>query len=141
VCFFLLDGNCNGYQGNGYQSNGYQSNNYQSNNYQSNNYQSNNGYQSNGYQSNNGYFGNKTDFQPIRSASPSETSNSSSPLPMDFNSEEFPGAVDLFISNLDYNISPREWKHILMTNFNPHVKVSNTIFTNINPHVKVSNTI
>lgn len=60
-------------------------------------------------------------FRPIRSASPSESSASSSPC--DFNSEEYPGAVDLLISNLDYNISPREWKHILSTTFHPHIKV------------------
>ncbi|XP_052765793.1 meiosis regulator and mRNA stability factor 1-like isoform X2 [Mya arenaria] len=61
-------------------------------------------------------------FQPIRSASPSESSLSSA-SPVDFNSEEFPGAVDLLISNLDYNISPREWKHILTSNFHPHIKI------------------
>ncbi|XP_060583297.1 meiosis regulator and mRNA stability factor 1-like isoform X2 [Ruditapes philippinarum] len=60
-------------------------------------------------------------FRPIRSASPSESSASSSPC--DFNSEEYPGAVDLLISNLDYNISPREWKHILSTTFHPHIKI------------------
>lgn len=61
-------------------------------------------------------------FRPIRSTSPSESSTaSSSPCP--FNSEEYPGSVDLLISNLDYNISPREWKNILSTTFHPHVKV------------------
>ncbi|KAK3579545.1 hypothetical protein CHS0354_028381 [Potamilus streckersoni] len=31
--------------------------------------------------------------------------------------------VELFVSNLDYNISPGEWKNILQTTFSPHVKV------------------
>ncbi|XP_053388921.1 meiosis regulator and mRNA stability factor 1-like [Mercenaria mercenaria] len=60
-------------------------------------------------------------FRPIRSASPSESSASSSPC--DFNSEEYPGSVDIVVSNLDYNISPREWKHILSTTFHPHIKI------------------
>ncbi|XP_052266236.1 meiosis regulator and mRNA stability factor 1-like isoform X2 [Dreissena polymorpha] len=93
-------------------------------------------WQQTAYPTQNGYYDNYTNncqsqtqvppyrgFQPIRSASPSESSQCSSMSPCDFNSEEYPGAVDLLISNLDYNISPREWKHILTTNFHSHIKI------------------
>ena len=34
------------------------------------------------------------------------------------------GPVELLVSNLDYNISAKEWRKILFTTFHPHVKVS-----------------
>lgn len=36
------------------------------------------------------------------------------------------GPVELLVSNLDYNISAKEWRKILFTTFHPHVRVSIT---------------
>ncbi|CAC5393561.1 LKAP [Mytilus coruscus] len=43
--------------------------------------------------------------------------------------EGFVGPVELLVSNLDYNISAKEWRKILFTTFHPHVRV-------LNVHVK-----
>lgn len=37
--------------------------------------------------------------------------------------EGFVGPVELLVSNLDYNISAKEWRKILFTTFHPHVRV------------------
>lgn len=39
------------------------------------------------------------------------------------------GPVDLYISNLDYNISSREWRKILATTFQPNIQVPIFFFT------------
>ena len=85
------------------------------------------GYQ-NGYRAEQGTcFGNHSNnqqgFCPIRSPSPTDSVRSVSPCDPEYELE-YPGATELIVSNLDYNISPREWKHILLTTFHPHVKVS-----------------
>ncbi|XP_060076534.1 meiosis regulator and mRNA stability factor 1-like [Ylistrum balloti] len=67
-------------------------------------------------------------FQPIRSDSPSTAGSS----PCDQDSPDWDsvvGPVELLISNLDYNISAKEWRKILFTTFHPHVRV-------LNVHVK-----
>ena len=61
-------------------------------------------------------------FYPIRTPSPTDSVRSVSPCDPEYELE-YPGATELLVSNLDYNISPREWKHILLTTFHPHVKV------------------
>ncbi|XP_069125542.1 meiosis regulator and mRNA stability factor 1-like [Argopecten irradians] len=67
-------------------------------------------------------------FQPIRSDSPSTTG--SSPCEQDMPDwDSVVGPVELLISNLDYNISAKEWRKILFTTFHPHVRV-------LNVHVK-----
>ncbi|XP_033736360.1 meiosis regulator and mRNA stability factor 1-like isoform X2 [Pecten maximus] len=67
-------------------------------------------------------------FQPIRSDSPSTTG--SSPCEQDTPDwDSVVGPVELLISNLDYNISAKEWRKILFTTFHPHVRV-------LNVHVK-----
>ncbi|OWF50825.1 meiosis arrest female protein 1 homolog isoform X2 [Mizuhopecten yessoensis] len=69
-----------------------------------------------------------TAFQPIRSDSPSTTA--SSPCEQDsLDWDSLVGPVELLISNLDYNISAKEWRKILFTTFHPHVRV-------LNVHVK-----
>ena len=40
----------------------------------------------------------------------------------DFN-PRLDGFVELVVSNLDYNIQPREWSKIIYATFHPHVKV------------------
>ena len=69
-----------------------------------------------------GYNGNHQGFCPIRSPSPTDSIRSISPCDPEYENE-YPNATELLVSNLDYNISPREWKHILLTTFHPHVKV------------------
>lgn len=38
-------------------------------------------------------------------------------------SSENSGPVNLYVSNLDYNISSREWRKILASTFQPHIQV------------------
>ncbi|CAH1794385.1 unnamed protein product, partial [Owenia fusiformis] len=63
-------------------------------------------------------------FQPIRANSPMSSSRASSESPQVVLEE---GMVDLMVSNLDYNISAREWKKILYTTFQQQVQVLNIV--------------
>ena len=90
------------------------------------------GYQ-NGYRSEQGccygnHSSNQQGFCPIRTPSPTDSVHSVSPCDPEYENE-YPGATELLVSNLDYNISPREWKHILLTTFHPHVKVGIIIYS------------
>ncbi|KAL5019265.1 hypothetical protein ScPMuIL_004987 [Solemya velum] len=70
-------------------------------------------------------------FRPIRSFSPM-SELSSTPTQESESGEEMEdgqGPVELVVSNLDYNISAKEWRKIIFTTFHPHVKV-------LNVHVK-----
>ncbi|KAK3091075.1 hypothetical protein FSP39_016962 [Pinctada imbricata] len=73
----------------------------------------------------------KNTFCPITSPSPCpSTSSSSSCEQMDSADwDSISGPVELLVSNLDYNISAKEWRKILFTTFHPHVRV-------LNVHVK-----
>ncbi|XP_041362324.1 meiosis regulator and mRNA stability factor 1-like isoform X2 [Gigantopelta aegis] len=65
-----------------------------------------------------------TSFQPIsKSTSPSPTFSDEG----GYSDGSLPAtrSVELVVSNLDYNISPKEWRKILFTTFHPHVKVLN----------------
>lgn len=63
-------------------------------------------------------------FQPITSPSPCPSSTSSSSIEIDQGDwDSLTGPVELMVSNLDYNISAKEWRKILFTTFHPHVRV------------------
>lgn len=67
-------------------------------------------------------------FQPITSPSPCPSSTSSSSLEIDQGDwDSLTGPVELMVSNLDYNISAKEWRKILFTTFHPHVRVCYTL--------------
>ncbi|XP_071106106.1 meiosis regulator and mRNA stability factor 1-like [Haliotis cracherodii] len=87
--------------------------------------QNNCNYQQNNYHNNfHNNINSSNSFQPIMpGASPpgSPLTDGSSPQGM--------GPVELVVTNLDYNISAKEWRKILFTTFHPHVKV-------LNVHVK-----
>ncbi|XP_061175452.1 meiosis regulator and mRNA stability factor 1-like isoform X2 [Saccostrea echinata] len=69
-------------------------------------------------------------FQPITSPSPCPSSSSGSSVEIDQGDwDSLTGPVELMVSNLDYNISAKEWRKILFTTFHPHVRV-------LNVHVK-----
>nr|XP_022317028.1 meiosis regulator and mRNA stability factor 1-like [Crassostrea virginica] len=69
-------------------------------------------------------------FQPITSPSPCPSSSSGSSIEVDQGDwDSLTGPVELMVSNLDYNISAKEWRKILFTTFHPHVRV-------LNVHVK-----
>ncbi|XP_048760043.2 meiosis regulator and mRNA stability factor 1-like isoform X2 [Ostrea edulis] len=69
-------------------------------------------------------------FQPILNPSPCPSSASSSSVEIEMGDwDSLTGPVELMVSNLDYNISAKEWRKILFTTFHPHVRV-------LNVHVK-----
>lgn len=65
-------------------------------------------------------------FRPIRTFSPMSELSSSPTLESESGEEmeDGQGPVELVVSNLDYNISAKEWRKIIFTTFHPHVKVS-----------------
>lgn len=64
-------------------------------------------------------------FRPIQTPSPLLSTESSSPCHLEASEwDSLTGPVELLVSNLDYNISAKEWKKILFTTFHPHVTVS-----------------
>ena len=79
-------------------------------------------------------------FCPITSPSPCPSSSSTGSSstcehlePADWDS--ISGPVELLVSNLDYNISAKEWRKILFTTFHPHVRVCKISTYSFNLHV------
>lgn len=64
-------------------------------------------------------------FRPINEPSPTPVACNSPDIDdEDLEWSGIVGPVELLVSNLDYNISAKEWRKILFTTFHPHVRVS-----------------
>ena len=72
-------------------------------------------------------------FRPIRFESPHQASHDYRDDSEEVETEE--PMTELMVSNLDYNISAREWRKILYAEFHQHVQVHSNIFRALMSHI------